>query len=151
MSQINAYKLWKTYHNLSLDEQLAIRTFLCPKTLLKPSELVDSMEKRGITFNITSKKSAIHFLNEHNYYFKLAAYRANYDKYPMGQLKGKYINLDFAYLQELSTIDMHLRYLILKMCLDIEHQTKVLLIHDAFRISETVFLRSSIWPDHHRR
>lgn len=44
--------------------------------------------------------------------------------------KGQYINLDFAYLQELSTIDMHLRKIILSMCLDIEHALKVKLLYD---------------------
>lgn len=44
---------------------------------------------------------------------KLASYRANYDK---RKSNGEYINLDFAYLRELSTIDMHLRYLICRCC-----------------------------------
>jgi abortive infection bacteriophage resistance protein len=47
-----------------------------------------------------------------------------------GNSKGKYIDLDFAYLQELSTIDMHLRNLITKMCIDIEHDLKVALLKD---------------------
>ena len=58
---------------------------------------------------------------------KLASYRANYDK---RKGKDEYINLDFAYLQELSTIDMHLRYLILQMCLDVEHAIKTRFLKD---------------------
>lgn len=43
---------------------------------------------------------------------------------------GKYINLEFAYLVELSKIDMYFRRLILKMTLDIEHFLKAQLIRD---------------------
>ena len=38
--------------------------------------------------------------------------------------------LDFAYLQESSTIDMHFRFIISKMCLDIEHDLKVKILRD---------------------
>lgn len=96
--------------------------------LLKTSdELVLHMRNKGIKFNIVNEKEAKVFLQDNNYYMKLASYRANYDKQ---KTSGQYINLEFAYLQELSTIDMHLRYLILQMCLDIEHALKTRLLKD---------------------
>lgn len=61
---------------------------------------------------------------------KLAAYRANYEKCLTGKREGKYKKLDFGYLKELSVIDMHLRYIIIDMCLDIEHSIKVKLINE---------------------
>lgn len=98
------------------------------KELLTTPELIEHMKKKGITFNIVSEADAELFLQENNYYMKLASYRANYSKYETGSKTGQYMNLDFAYLKELSTIDMHLRYLIMKMCLDIEHSLKVSLM-----------------------
>ena len=98
------------------------------KLLLTVDELIDHMKAKGISFSIIPETDAKKFLHENNYYMKLASYRANYPKYETGSKQGQYINLDFAYLKELSTIDMHLRYLIMKMCLDIEHALKVSLI-----------------------
>lgn len=98
------------------------------KRLLTTDELIEHMKKKGITFNVISEEDAKTFLQDNNYYMKLASYRANYPKYTNGAKIGQYINLDFAYLKELSTIDMHLRYFIMKMCLDIEHFLKVSLI-----------------------
>lgn len=100
------------------------------KQLLTSDELIAHMEKRGISFTIDSSEKAKDFLEKHNYYMKLASYRANYKKYPNGTPKaGQYINLEFAYLRELSTIDRHLRYLIIQMTLDIEHYLKVKLLN----------------------
>ena len=44
--------------------------------------------------------------------------------------------MDFQYLRELSTIDMHLRFLIIKMCLDIEHYLKIDLLAKAESVND---------------
>lgn len=102
---------------------------------LKPKktveEIVDKMKKdKGITFNYMSRLKAIEFLSSTNNYLRTASYRKNYQKYTNGSNKGKYIGLDFAYLVELSIIDMHYRFMVQKMCSDIEHSICVQLIKD---------------------
>lgn len=97
------------------------------KLLKTNDELISHMKTKGIKFDIVQEEEAKEFLQNNNYYMKLASYRANYDKRKSNHT---YINLDFAYLKELSTIDMHLRYLILQMCLDIEHALKIRLLKD---------------------
>lgn len=99
------------------------------KKILSIDELIDHMKKKGIHFDKMSEDDAKEFLEHHNYYMKLSAYRANYPKCPPESKRaGQYQNLDFAYLKELSTIDMHLRYYVLQMCLDIEQAIKVMLV-----------------------
>lgn len=120
--------LWINYCKLSQDEREQIDAILLRKRKRSIDELIQHMKTKGVTFNIASETEARHFLQEHNYYFKLAAYRGNYVKHQCGSNTGKYECLDFAYLEELSKIDMDLRYLILQMCLDIEHQIKVMLM-----------------------
>ncbi|MDO4432282.1 MAG: Abi family protein [Aerococcaceae bacterium] len=107
-----------------------------PKKLV--SQLVSEMEDvRGITFNYVDKAIAIDYLSNINNYLRMAAYRKNYQKYQMGLKKGKYINLDFSYLVEMSVLDMHYRFLIQKMCSDIEHSMCVQLIRDIENDSTT--------------
>ena len=98
------------------------------KKMLTVDEQIEHMKAKGITFNFISEEEAKNFLSNNNYYMKLASYRSNYEKRNSGAREGQYINLDFACLKELSTLDMHLRYYIIEMCLDIEHAIKVRLI-----------------------
>lgn len=101
------------------------------KKMLSVDELIEHMKTKGITFNEVSEEDAKEFLQKNNYYMKLASYRANYQKCVSGKRQGQYQKLDFGYLKELSTIDMHLRYIIIEMCLDIEHAIKVKLLEHA--------------------
>lgn len=94
-------------------------------------EIVDMMrDEKGITFKHISEDAAADYLTNVNNYMRTAAYRKNYTKVQGGKNNGKYERLDFAYLTELSTLDMRFRFVVSKMCLDIEHALKVRIIHD---------------------
>ena len=92
-------------------------------------QIID-MKNKGITFINVDEATTKKFLKNNNYYFKLKSYGRNYDKYQRSEKKGQYLNLDFSYLQELSTLDMYLRKIILSMSLDIEHALKTQLLYD---------------------
>lgn len=89
-------------------------------------EMIDHLEKKDIGFNLVSKEQAKDILINSNYYYKISAYRNNF----IQKKNGEYINLEFGYLTDLATIDMRLRYVVLQMCLDIEHSIKTKLITD---------------------
>lgn len=76
-----------------------------------------------MTFNKISIDDAIIYLSDTTYLFRLKCYLNNYDKE-----NGKY-NLDFSELIEISTLDFHLRKLILSIMIDIEHIIRVKLIN----------------------
>ena len=101
------------------------------KPKLTSDQLVSKLKnEKGVTFRYEDEKSAERFLHDKNNYMRTASYRKNYVKYTKGINKGKYINLDFGYLKELSILDMHLRDIIVRMCIDIEHDLKVGLVND---------------------
>ena len=100
------------------------------KPKLNNQQIVEKMKTKGIKFNIINEEEAINYLTDNNNYYRLASYRKNYDKYLQGKDKGKYIHLEFAHLKDLAIIDMRFRFIVIKMCLDIEHSLKVKLLSD---------------------
>ena len=95
---------------------------------LTVSEIISyCKETLGITFNLKSEEEAAVFLAKHNYFFRLKQYADFGEK----TKSGKFINVDFGQMVELSTVDMFLRKLILKMTLDFEHYLKVKIINDS--------------------
>lgn len=97
------------------------------KRKLTIDEQIKDLDSKGVKFELYSKENAKRFLQYNNYYFKLKSYAKNY---PINPKTSKYVNLDFAYLVELSKIDMYLRKIILEMSLDVEHYLKVRLLND---------------------
>lgn len=98
--------------------------------MLCVDDLIAHMNSKNIKFEIFSITDATPYLESNSNYFKLTSYRKNYSKYVDGPNTGKYENLDFAFLVELSRIDVELRHVLLNMCLDIEHFLKVALVKD---------------------
>lgn len=103
------------------------------KKMLSQDDLIKHLKNKGIKFNLIKEDTAKKILTNNNYYMKLGSYRNNYDKFPNTHPShpNEYKALEFAYLQELSKLDMSLRYYIIQMCLDIEHIIKVKLISKA--------------------
>lgn len=97
---------------------------------------IEHLKEKGVLFNIMDEAEARDYLGRHNNYFKLTAYRKNYDKHPAGENKDKYISLEFAYLVDIAVIDMQLRYRIVHMALDLEHHTKLQLLRKMDKYNE---------------
>lgn len=109
--------------------------YIDPPKLSIPQQ-IEHMKKKGISFSLCSEIEARKFLAEHNYYFKLKAYAHNFDRYKDPTKNRQYINLDFAHLKDLSTIDAHFRKVILSMCIDLEHFLKVRMLNHFNMVDE---------------
>lgn len=91
-------------------------------------EIIDYCKNTlGITFNLMNEERAKDFLEKHNFFFRLKLYCGICNERTK---KGKYIGLDFGHLVELSTIDMFLRKILLKMTIDLEHYLKVKIVNE---------------------
>ena len=86
---------------------------------------ISHMKSKGIKFNIMSEDDAMNFLSQNTYYFKFKSYGKAFERN-----KGNFVNLDFAYIVELSKLDAHLRSFIIQLSLDTEHLLKAELIKD---------------------
>lgn len=101
------------------------------KKKLTIEEQIDHMKfSDNINFANYSDEKAIEFLTYHNYFFKLKSYSELFERIEKGIDRGKYKNLKFEQLVELSKIDLYLREIIFKISLSIEHSLKVQILRD---------------------
>ena len=89
---------------------------------------IQQMKSKGIKFEMIDEKEAKDFLANHTYYFRLKFYANNYTKCTTGDKAGQYVNLDFAYLKELSLLDIYLRRVMFSIVMDVEHYAKINLL-----------------------
>lgn len=98
------------------------------KPWLTASQQINHLKSRGVHFSLMSEDDARAYLEKNNNYYRLRAYRLGFPKVEEGARKGEYANLDFKMLVDLSIVDMHLRYEMLPLTLDVEHFTKAKLL-----------------------
>ncbi|WP_171031802.1 Abi family protein [Staphylococcus xylosus] len=97
------------------------------------------MKFKGISFNYIDEFSAMEILEYKNYYFKLNSYVDNYPKRLVryqNDLVERYQPVDFKNLVDLASLDMQLRYIIIKFCLDIEHSAKLKILRSITRLND---------------
>lgn len=109
-------------------ETLDLNRAIKPKFTI--DEQLEHMKNKGVRFNIYSEERARYYLQENTYYFKLKAYEKLFERYNIPEKKNQFVNLEFAYLCDLATIDCYLRKEIMSISLDIEHYLKVRLLND---------------------
>lgn len=97
------------------------------RPLIDAAQQVRHLKDRGVRFELTDEREAEMFLRESNFFFKVEAFAKSFSRYtnPDSEHFGSYINLDFAYLAELTRLDHHLRETVLSLTLDVEHSMKV--------------------------
>lgn len=116
-------------------------------------EQLKNLEDKNVQFNIMSKEEAREYLQNNTYYFKLKSYEKSFE---YNVSKNQYINLEFAYLVELSKLDMYLRELIIRISLHTEHFLKVKLMddltknekEDGYHIVRELFSKYPFMVDH---
>ncbi len=96
------------------------------KHILTTKEMINKLKMRNIKFNkITEEKASKHLEINCNYY-TLLKYINNFQVYYKdGKPTNKYIDLDLAYLKDLSTIDQKLRTLLYDMLMEVEYYLKI--------------------------
>ena len=97
-------------------------------------------DEKKVSFKLMGKEDTVALLEERSFFFKLKAFTKDFEKYSCkpGE-KGRYINLDFGHLIELSKLDKALRSLVLDLALDIEHYLKVRINAAAMRAGTNPF------------
>lgn len=106
------------------------------RQMMKISEMVPYLKEKNIKFEKCIEKDAEKYLRENNNYYNVTSYKNNFAKYQCGKFVGKYIDLDFAYLKDLSIIDYRTRLVLFKMIIDIEHYLKIRILNTIEDITE---------------
>lgn len=98
------------------------------RTMLSVSQQIERLKEKGVTFDHYGEERAAGYLRDGNNYLRAQSYRVLYPRQSEGPDVGAYINLDFADLVSLSSLDRQLRETFLAMSIDVEHFAKMKLL-----------------------
>ena len=107
------------------------------KPMLEVDEMIPHLKEKNIKFKLISEEEAKKYLRYNNNYFNITSYKHNFERYCVdGKFIDQYIDLDFAYLKDMSIIDHRTRLLLFKMIIDIEHYLKMRVLNLIENIEE---------------
>lgn len=107
------------------------------RRMIHVDEMVEYLKQKNIKFEKISELEAEKYLRENNNYYNITSYKHNFERYYVGNgFVDKFIDLDFAYLKDLSIIDMRVRLVLFKMIVDIEHYLKIKILNRIETINE---------------
>lgn len=84
---------------------------------LTTDQQIEWLKNKGVTFERMSEEGARSYLSDFNYFYKITAYRQNFEK----DSNGKYIELDFDDFHDMSLADMFLSRYLMTMSSAVEH------------------------------
>ena len=116
-----------------MDAITAVNTL---EKMLSIPETIQHLIEENAKFAICGEEDAKIYLELNNYYYKVTSFKSNFEVYQFGELKGKYINLDFAYLKDLAIIDYRVRRLFFNITTSIEHYLKLRILNTIESMSE---------------
>lgn len=111
---------------------------------INTEEIIKVLKAKNIKFNIIDEFKALNYLKYCNSYYNIISYEKNFEKYYIdGKIINKYIDLDFAYLIDLSEIDFELKSVLFKMVTIIEHHLKlrILNLFENYSINENYIIK----------
>lgn len=101
------------------------------RPFLTAEQLVRHLKAKGVTFERCSEPDASEYLDYANNYLRTASYRKLYPRQVEGEHVGDYVNLDFASLVALSSLDRQLRETFIAISVDVEHFARVKVLRRA--------------------
>lgn len=106
------------------------------KPMISVDDMIINLNDKNIKFNYISEDDAKDYLVFDNSYYNVLSYEGNFMKYQCGEYKGNYLDLDFAYLKDMSVIDLDVRFLLLNMVLKIEYYLKLRILNMMYAIEK---------------
>ena len=79
------------------------------RPMLTVGQQIGRLRDKGVTFDLCDEGAAAEYLSEGNNYLRTQSYRVLYPRQVEGPNVGAYVNLDFADLVSLSSLDRQLR------------------------------------------
>lgn len=124
----------KRYTAWSMDD--GVHDAFSLKPITSPEQQIELLKDKGVTFKGCAEDRALEILANAETYLHLSAYRVLFQRHEDGPDAGKFVNLDFGNLLDVSALDDALRETFRLMAKDVERAVRVWLVSEAARRGE---------------